>query len=295
MTEHDTTTGPVVPEASEPAGMLGGRASRVDEDHEAPAPSRRPPLTLPSWWVFVVAILGLMLVAAAAVDLTVGDAGSQIAVLAVAGVLLVVLPLVLDRVSSLDLGPSGFRFELSREIAAQGAVSTAQLIDRSASDLPVAAEVYSRIHARGLGDEDPTERAVRIRLEHELVDDATISARLHKYDADEVRRLFLQGSPVVRVLVLGLMLGDYSLASVNVLRSAIGDPRTANEQYHGLVLANRLKHRLSPRARSELTETIRNDAVIWRSRSRGPEAREFVGKAIADAATKRHRAGDGPG
>jgi hypothetical protein len=292
MTEHDTITGPRGAEPGEPAGSPAARPSPIDEDDNVPASPRRRPSTLPSWWVVVVAVVGLVLVAAAAIDLTVGDAGSQLAILVVAGVSLLVLPLFLDRMTSVGLGPSGFRFELSREIAEHGAVSTALLLDRSAGGLPVAAEVYSRVHARGLVEEHPSERELRIRLQDELVGEASISARLHKYDAGEVRRLFRDGSPVVRVLVLGLMLGDHSLASVNVLRSAIAEPRTGNEQYHGLVLANRLKHRLNARTRAELTEIIRNDAAIWRGTSRRAEARRFVGDAIADAATARHRDGD---
>lgn len=286
MTELDTAgTGRAEATVEPEPSAEDLRENRVDESERAASFLRRGRLDPLSWWTVFVAIVGLLLLAAAAIDLTVDDAGSQIVILVVAGVALLVLPLVHDRLAAVSFGTTGFRFELSRDLAARGAGATAELVDRSGG-LAAAAETYGRIHARGLGPEDATERAIRLRLQDDLVGEASASARLHKYDADEVRRLFHDGSPVVRVLVLGLMLGDPSLASVSVLRSAIGEARTGNEQLQGLVLANRLRHRLSQNARNALTETMRNDPAIWRGTDRKGEARVFVGKAIADAAIR---------
>jgi hypothetical protein len=265
----------------------GEDPSFVDEGRTSSTHARGGTPLLLERWPLVVAVAGLVLLAAAAIDLTVDDAGSQTMILVVAGVLLVVVPLVRDRLAPVSPGTSGLRFELSREIADRGAGATARLIDHSASGLAIAAETYGRVHATKVVGDDATARAIRARLTDDLVDEASASARVHKYDADEVRQLFRDGSPVVRVLVLGLMLGDSSLASVDTLRSAISESRSGNEQYQGLVLANRLRHRLTPSARQSLTERIRNDAAIWRSTDRRAQARAFVGDALADASAAR--------
>ena len=84
---------------------------------------------------------------------------------------------------------------------------------------------------------------------------------MQQYDKDEVRKLFRHGPPVVRVLVLGLMLGDQSLADVGTIESAITQSRTVNEQYHGLQLAKRVGRRLSHADRQQLRKAIQRESI----------------------------------
>ena len=104
-------------------------------------------------------------------------------------------------------------------------------------------------------------RPARIRLQDHFVDTASASALVQQYDKDEVRKLFRDGPPVVRVLVLGLMLGDQSLADVDTIESAITESRTANEQYHGLQLAKRVGRSLLTSDRQRLWTAIQHEPI----------------------------------
>ncbi len=70
-----------------------------------------------------------------------------------------------------------------------------------------------------------------------LVERAAAIARREKFDASEVRTLFRNAAPTMRVLALGLTQGDPSLADGPVIVDAIANHRSANEQYQGLNLA----------------------------------------------------------
>ena len=82
-------------------------------------------------------------------------------------------------------------------------------------------------------------------------------ARREKFEAREVRRLFSNGSLLVRVLVLGLMQGDVSLADAGTIISAIEDSRSRNEQYQGLILAETCWPRFSVPDKQDIHAVIR--------------------------------------
>jgi hypothetical protein len=78
----------------------------------------------------------------------------------------------------------------------------ARILDRS--DLANFAESYAFIHEEL---HDPRYREARVHLQDLLVERAAALARREKFDASEVRTLFKNGSPMIRVLSLGLMRG----------------------------------------------------------------------------------------
>jgi hypothetical protein len=238
-------------------------------------------------WARFVGLIGLLLLVAAAIDLTFGNGGTQTTALVFAGVLLLIFPLVADGLAAVQLGPGGFRLEISRQFAEAGARGTARIVDRWASDLAVTAEVYGRVRSTADGGETHAERAVRVRTQDGLVDEAVASARLYKYDRDELIAGFHKGSPVMRVLIVGLMLGDTSLADDGVVTSAISDSRSANEQYHALRLAVLQKPRMSESRIACLTTVILEDNYIWSALDRAREAAKFVGSEAAGSATQR--------
>jgi hypothetical protein len=63
-----------------------------------------------------------------------------------------------------------------------------------------------------------------------LVERAAAVADREKFDPSEVRTLFQNATPTMRVLALGLMQGDPSLADEATMLDAITNPRSANEQ-----------------------------------------------------------------
>ena len=209
-------------------------------------------------WTWLVAIGGATLVVVATSELAGGDADGGIAWLLLAGVFLVVGPFVFDRLTGVSVGPDGFRFELSKEVADLGARGTATRIDRWGGGLAEAAAAYAAAHTV-LRDE--AMRDAKVRLQDHFVEAAAASALVQRYDADEVRTLFRHGPPVIRVLALGLMIGDPSLADSATIESAITESRTANEQYHGLRLAALVGRRLPPEDRRRLRRAIEREPI----------------------------------
>jgi len=218
------------------------------------------------FWTWVLALGGVALLATATVDLVRDRGDGAVIALAFVGLALALGPVVFPRVHRLSIGPHGFSFELSREIAEQlHAPRTAELVDRQGAGLAEAAYAYAAAHTvlRGEGYD-----AARTRLQDHFVDSAAASALVQSYDSDEVRRLFQEGPPVVRVLVLGLMWGDRSLADATTIESAITESRSANEQYHGLRLAEVVGPRLPVDEQRHLAQVIEDEPSIRRGSDR---------------------------
>ena len=220
--------------------------------------TRGPVSPLVRAWTWLVALGGAALVAVAAAEIVDGDGDGGASWLLLAGGILAVGPIVFDRLTRVSVGPAGLRFDLSLEIADLGAQDTAVRIDRWGGGLAEAAHSYASAHTVLAGEDV---RDARIRLQDHFVEAAAASALVQQYDAAEVQRLFREGPPVVRVLVLGLMLGDPSLADVETIVSAITDSRTANEQYQGLRLAERVGRRLPRDDQRRLRKAIEGEPI----------------------------------
>jgi hypothetical protein len=226
----------------------------------------RSEVTRAIWfWTWVLALGGVALLATAAVDLIRDSGDGAVVALAFVGLGLAFGPLVFPRLYRFSAGGQGYAFELSREIADLKAPHTADLIDRQGAGLAEAAYAYATAHTVLRYDgEDPA----RARLQDHFVNTASASALAQAYDRAEVQRLFRNGPPVVRVLVLGLMLGDPSLADAATIGSAITESRSGDEQYHGLRLALVVGPRLPPEERASLSRAIANDPAIGRDPDR---------------------------
>lgn len=154
------------------------------------------------------------------------------ATVVVAGALLLVIPLILPRLEKLSFATSGIELQLTRAVAEAGAPDAARILDRT--ELARFAESCAFVHEDLQGD---TYRAARIHLLDLLVDRAGVLANREKFKAGEVRAMFANGSLALRVLALGLMLGDPTLADGATILAAIDEPRSADEQYQALRLA----------------------------------------------------------
>ena len=188
-------------------------------------------------------------------------------VLIIAGALLLVCPFIIGRIERLSVSTTGLELQLSREISDLGAPKTAQILDRT--DLAKFAESYAFIH-----DElnAPAYRPAKVHLQDLLVARAAAISPRDKIDASEARTLFKNGSPMMRVLALGIMQGDPSLADGATILSAISESRSANEQYQGLKLArlswNTLarsdRQAIKSRDQSQSLHTTRNGSASSR-------------------------------
>jgi hypothetical protein len=186
----------------------------------------------------MLGVPGVLALCAGGWKVMTSDNGTAGAVLVIAGAVLLVAPFVVDRVERVAVGGSGLELALSRNIAEQGAPKTAAIIDRS--DLARLTEAYGVIREVL---PDPDYRQARIHIQDILIRRAAKIAEREKFDAGEIRELFANGAPVVRVLVLGLMSGDPSLADAGSLADAIARPATQTEMYEALKLANRMWER----------------------------------------------------
>jgi|HubBroStandDraft_2_1064218.scaffolds.fasta_scaffold203590_2 hypothetical protein len=180
----------------------------------------------------LLGLVGLALLVLGAIKFAgaAGDTGPII--LVVAGVILLVSPFILDRVQRGPATAARLDPWIAAQVSDRGAPQTAAILQRTR--LGHLAEAYAVLH-----DElaEPEYRSARLHLQDLLMERAASTARQEIFEAREVRRLFANGSVVVRVLVLGLMQGDRSLADVPTMTAALLDSRSKNEQYQGLQLA----------------------------------------------------------
>lgn len=218
---------------------------------------------LRGWSVWLLAVSGVALAGVGAYRVVV-TAGNGAGIAAVtAGSLLLVSPFVISRVEQLSVTTSGLDMRLSRDIADAGAPKAARILDRT--DLAWYAQSYSFIHEE-LGAEAYWD--AKTHLQDLLVERAAAVARREKFDASEVRTLFQYAAPTMRVLALGLMQGDPSLADGPAIVDAIANPRSANEQYQGLKLAEQCWPRLTPSYREALRAAIEASPEIKAGHSR---------------------------
>jgi hypothetical protein len=189
-------------------------------------------------WLVGITGFGLLALGAIKIIATAGDSG--VVFIVIAGAVLLVSPFVIDRVDRVSVGAIRLDLRFTREVSALGAPKAAQILERTT--LASFAESYAFIHEELRGDDF---KGARIHLQDLLVDRSAAIARREKFEASEVRTLFDNGFPVMRVLVLGLMQGDLSLADVGTITGAITDGRSSNEQLQGLRLAEMCWHRLA--------------------------------------------------
>lgn len=220
----------------------------------------------------LVSIVGLGLLVVGTVKAAESASGGAGAVvLVVAGALLLVSPLIISRVERLSVSTAGLELHLSQEISELGAPKTAKVLERT--ELVKFAESYAFVHEEL---SDPVYMSAKVHLQDLLVERAAAISRREKIEAAEVRLLFKNGSPMMRVLALGLMQGDLSLADGVTILSAIADSRSANEQFQGLKLALSCWYKLSGAERQSIRSEVKANQWIKPGTDRQPLADELL-------------------
>jgi hypothetical protein len=199
----------------------------------------------------VIGSLGVLCLSVGAWKVFFADGGPGLTALLVIGAVLTVCPFVLPRLVAVALSLDGFEFRMSEQIAREGAEETARTIDNT--ELAALADAYGTIRSVMPGN---AYKHVRVPIQDMLVDRAEALAASEPFDATELRELFPKTTPVVRVLILGLMKGNTALADAGVIETAIRSKETDNEQYHALLLAERCWERLSPEERTSIQSAI---------------------------------------
>jgi hypothetical protein len=189
------------------------------------------------WSVGVIGV-AVMAVGVVRVAEAASDAGNV--ALLIVGAVLLLSPFLIERIVGFSVTSTSFEVRLAREISDLGAPGTAKILQRT--DLASFAQSYAYIR-EVLADTQFHD--AQVYLQDLLVRRSAAISRREKFKAGEVRRIFRDGSPIMRILALGLMKGDRSLADSSTIISAIGDSRSRNEQYHGLELAEQCWYSLS--------------------------------------------------
>jgi hypothetical protein len=219
-------------------------------------------------------LLGGALVVAGLVGLFVDVGQGELIIVLAAGLLLLIMPSIVDSIRSLKLGP--FEVQLLRQIAATARKSAEKLRRLGLEhQLDAYATVYTEL--RG-----PELKAVRGEVLDRIVQRVSNAAAVEKFDKGEVKDLFLFGSPIVRVLALGLMEGDLSLIDRDVLLDAVTRSLTGNELYHALRIVRNGWGWLSPDDRHRLVEAIEANQYIAQGsdeRAVAQQIRELAGSS----------------
>lgn len=212
---------------------------------------------IPRAFAWFAGLAGFGLVVLVCAQAIRNDESDALVGLALVGAALLVIPLLYERLESMKVSATSVELTLSKSIVELGAPKAAQLLERSG--LTSMVESYEFVR-RQLADS--SYKAARIRLQDALVEQAASLSRTEKLDSKEVQRIFRDGAPLLRVLTLGLMEGDPSLADTSVVVSAVSMSRSANEQFHGLVLAKYLWRNLSAGDRAAVLASADADPRI---------------------------------
>jgi hypothetical protein len=200
---------------------------------------------------WILGAVGLALLGAGAVKAVTSDGQSGIVIMVIAGAVLIVSPFVVDRLESVSAGTASVEVRFTRQVTDLGAPKAAKALQGTA--VAGLVESYAFIHTEL---PDGRFQDAKSYLQDRLVERAAVVAQTEKLQAREVRTLLAEGPAVIRVLAIGLMLGDASLADGPSIASAIGDFRSRNEQYHALRLAQRCWPRLSRQDRQTIRDTV---------------------------------------
>lgn len=217
-------------------------------------PSGRAWLSSVRWPVvarLLIGVVGLALLVLGAERAAAVAGGTGALILVVAGAILLICAFVLDRIGRVSVSTSSVDLWLTTQVSDRGAPEAAAILQRTR--LGSFAESYALVH-----DEltVPEYIPARLHLQDLLVQRSASVAKQERFDPQEVRRLFDNGSVFVRVLVLGLMQGDRSLADADTIVSAVTRGRSRNETYQGMKLAKLCWNGLAPRDRKEIQDAI---------------------------------------
>jgi len=204
---------------------------------------------------------GLVLLVAGTVRAVMVGSQPGIAILIISGGVLALSPFLIDRLESVSAGSTSVEVRFTQQVTSLGAPKAADVLGHTT--LPALIDSYSFVH-----QELPYDRFrdARVYLQDMLVERAAAVAQNQKLDSREIRTLFAEGSTVQRVLAIGLMTGDLSLADGASITAAIAKPDSGNEQYHGLRLAQRcwprLNHTSRLMIRSAIEDAIASGAIL---------------------------------
>lgn len=216
-------------------------------------------------WKVAIAGVGLIALVGGAIALAAEARTATYVAPFILGVVLLALAPNLERLGEITLTKSGIsaKFGVSKEAAT--VIHRLGLADEM--------QTYAFVHSTLT---DPADQLVKIKLQDALVEAARKHAFTHHVHQSDIDTLFKESQPAARVLGVGLALGNPTLASPDLYRAAIERSNSANEQYQGLVLAERNWSSLSDDLKAELVRIIKDNAWIPQDSDRRDIAERIV-------------------
>jgi hypothetical protein len=243
-----------------------GRAVEKQEgvaDKAAPAESSSAEAGLPPAQLVVAASAGIACLGAGAVATFVTSNGAGSATLIGAGLGLVVVAFLGNRVEFLKFGGVEAHLQVATQLYRSAQDLEARGHSEAAEELRAQADrllLQSAPAARAYEEIRRTEPAGvgRMARLYETVHKAEQYSRDEKPSADKVRSLFLKGEEGDRIFAIVLMREDPNVADVGAILDAIANSRSAFEQYQALAAAERLLPKLDPQSRGLLENALLN-------------------------------------
>lgn len=140
------------------------------------------------------------------------------------------------------------------------------------------AATYAFVHNQ-LG-RDGRAQKLKIELQDRLVEIARENAFTSKVDAGAARKAITEGTPAERVLAFGLLVGDTSLATVDLLVHGLRNSRSGNEQYHALLATEAAWPKLNDGEKDTLRTAIRESSYIRGDPDRREVAERLLGEPL---------------
>ena len=188
-----------------------------------------------------------------------------------------------DRVQSIGLGAATLTlhdvarqtFALAKEAELQGDSQLAERLHASGQALQELARSYAQVRSSMRTGNDRT-----AGLE-QIVSETRKLAQNDSFEPRDVATWFGEGTPEARITALGLMQGNQRLRSFEAALEAVEGPKSAFEQYHGMVLAEMMVTELTTVQRAQLTTGVKR--ALGSLRVRHDSDRSELGVRILQA------------
>ena len=212
-----------------------------------------------------IAALGVALIGTGAVAVFVVKNGTGAAALLAAGVALLALVILRERIETLRWG------DLELTLRRQAEVAGAQGDHELERGLRAAADTLANRAAPIAGSYESLRGSMRAGPERTAAMEAEIAraredARAQSFTGEEVIELFRNGTDGERIYALGIMQEHPDLATFDSVLDAVRSPRSPFEQYHSLLVADRVVPRLTAAEKKALEIALRQQLESRRLR-----------------------------
>lgn len=240
--------------------VIGGHPF-VPCDQEESVPSFSPP-RFGLWLRLLLGALGAASLGVGVAALFISANGTGTGVLIAFGGVVLVLALLGDRIDSLEFGGTKLKlraaavqkFALADESERQGDSVTASRLRAEGHALLTAAGPIASEYQMVRSSMAPG--AARTMAMEQVVARARQLAVEQRFDPAQVRRWLREGNDEQRLTALAMMQAEPRLRDVDAALSAIERAHTPFEQYHALLLADRMVDDLDAHNRQRLVEIV---------------------------------------